>query len=73
MNITNPKVSIFGTAPASAEEAVRLADELMYRVKNSGKNKVFFENFDQVEKSDQEMREKRARKPRDAATEKPQA
>jgi diguanylate cyclase (GGDEF)-like protein len=65
-------VAVFGTAPASAEEAVRLADELMYRVKNSGKNKVFFENFDQVEKSDQEMREKRARKPRDAAAEKPQ-
>ena len=51
MNITNPKVSIFGTAPASAEEAVRLADELMYRVKNSGKNKVFLKTSIKLKKA----------------------
>ena len=36
-------VAIFPAAPSSIEEALKLGDKLMYRVKQSGKNKVVFE------------------------------
>lgn len=38
-------VAVFRTAPPSVDEAVKLADELMYRVKKGGKNNILFEEF----------------------------
>ena len=38
-------VAVFRTAPLSVDEAIKLADALMYRVKNSGKNNILFEEF----------------------------
>jgi diguanylate cyclase (GGDEF)-like protein len=35
----------FDTPPASFDEAIRLADALMYKVKNSGKNNIIFEHL----------------------------
>jgi diguanylate cyclase (GGDEF)-like protein len=36
-------VALFSTPPRSADEALRLADEIMYKVKNSSKNRVMYE------------------------------
>jgi diguanylate cyclase (GGDEF)-like protein len=38
-------VSVFQTPPASVEETIRAADQLMYAVKRSGKNRVRYEQF----------------------------
>jgi len=38
-------VAVFPRAPADIDEAIRVADHLMYRVKGSGKNKVFYEEL----------------------------
>ena len=38
-------VASFDTAPANFDEAIRLADALMYKVKNSGKNNILFEHY----------------------------
>ncbi|MDA8402936.1 MAG: GGDEF domain-containing protein [Desulfobacteraceae bacterium] len=38
-------VAVFQTAPVNVEEAIKLADALMYRVKNGGKNHVLMEGF----------------------------
>jgi len=35
----------FDLPPANFDEAVRLADALMYRVKRSGKNNILFEHY----------------------------
>lgn len=35
----------FAPPPSSADEAIRQVDNLMYRVKKSGKNNIFFEEF----------------------------
>lgn len=42
-------VAVFRRAPLSADHAIKLADKLMYRVKDSGKNRVLFEEFDGIE------------------------
>jgi PleD family two-component response regulator len=36
-------VVVFHSPPASAEEAIRRADTLMYKVKSTGKNDLIFE------------------------------
>lgn len=38
-------VAVFPAAPANSEAAIRRADDLMYRVKNSGKNSILFEEY----------------------------
>lgn len=38
-------VVTFESVPESAEEMIRLADELMYAVKQSGKNRIEFQRF----------------------------
>jgi diguanylate cyclase (GGDEF)-like protein len=56
-------VAVFRTAPSSVNEAVRLADTLMYRVKKSGKNSILFEEFDFREETGQQRDERQDRKP----------
>ncbi len=56
-------VAVFRTAPSSVNEAVRMADTLMYRVKKSGKNSILFEEFDFQEETGQQRNEKQNRKP----------
>lgn len=36
-------VAVFATDPPEPEQAIKLADDLMYRVKHTGKNDVLFE------------------------------
>ncbi len=38
-------VAVIYSPPASPDEAIRMADALMYKVKNSGKNSILFEEF----------------------------
>jgi diguanylate cyclase (GGDEF)-like protein len=38
-------VAVFRAAPQSVDEAIKQADVLMYRVKNTGKNRVLLEEF----------------------------
>lgn len=38
-------VAVFGRPPESSDEAIRLADHLMYRVKATGKNNILFEEY----------------------------
>jgi diguanylate cyclase (GGDEF)-like protein len=38
-------VAVFRVPPPSAEEALKVADSLMYRVKNTGKNSILTEEF----------------------------
>lgn len=38
-------VAVFTVTPQSYDEAINLADGLMYRVKSSGKNRIVFEEF----------------------------
>jgi len=38
-------VVVFKEPPPSVDEAVRLADEIMYRVKRMGKNRILFEEY----------------------------
>ncbi|WP_319406380.1 GGDEF domain-containing protein [uncultured Desulfosarcina sp.] len=42
-------VAVFLTAPSSLNEAIRFADTLMYRVKNSGKNRILIEEVGRPE------------------------
>ena len=36
-------VAVFSAAPSNVEDAIKIADSLMYRVKRSGKNNVIYE------------------------------
>jgi len=51
MNIHNWPISFsigvvsFDSPPSNLDEAIRIADALMYRVKNSGKNNIIFEHY----------------------------
>ncbi len=38
-------VAVLHSPPADPDEAIRMADALMYKVKNSGKNSIMFEDF----------------------------
>jgi diguanylate cyclase (GGDEF)-like protein len=38
-------VAVFHSLPASADDALRCADELMYRVKSTGKNNILIEEY----------------------------
>jgi len=38
-------VAIFSRPPKNPEEAIKLADSIMYRVKNTGKNNIVFQEF----------------------------
>lgn len=38
-------VAVFSVPPRNPEEAINLADSLMYRVKNTGKNNIIFKEF----------------------------
>ena len=42
----NATIVIFQQPPRSADDAIKAADTLMYKVKNHGKNAVAFEDFD---------------------------
>lgn len=42
-------VAIFHAVDASVDEAIRTADALMYRVKNSGKNQILLEEYGKVD------------------------
>ncbi len=64
-------VAVFLTAPSSLNEAIRLADTLMYRVKNSGKNRILIEAFGGPHETSQPLNGKRPRKPRGAHPETP--
>ena len=64
-------VAVFLTAPSSLDEAIRLADTLMYRVKNSGKNRILIEAYGHPKETGQSLNEKRPRKPRGAHPETP--
>lgn len=44
-------VVVFKEPPPTVDEAVRLADEIMYRVKHIGKNRILFEEFPPPETS----------------------
>lgn len=44
-------VAVFRNAPASVDEALKRADALMYRVKNSGKNNILLEEFSALEET----------------------
>ena len=39
-------VAFFDTLPVSVDKAVQIADELMYKVKKSGKNSILFKHID---------------------------
>jgi diguanylate cyclase (GGDEF)-like protein len=56
-------VAVFQIAPPSVDEAIKLADALMYRVKKGGKNNILFDRFDSPERISQQPDE-RPRKPR---------
>ncbi len=43
-------VAVFHSAPSTIDEAIRLADALMYRVKNGGKNTILCEEYGSPEK-----------------------
>ncbi len=47
-------VALFSKPPRSAEVAIKLADSVMYRVKNTGKNSIAFEEFHADEGSTQQ-------------------
>ncbi len=57
-------VAVFRTAPSKVDEAIKLADALMYRVKNGGKNNMLFEEFDLSEEVGRHQNGERIRKPR---------
>ncbi len=48
-------VAVFRTAPPSVDEAIKLADALMYRVKNGGKNNILLEEFGCPEEPGQQL------------------
>lgn len=64
-------VAVFRTAPSSVDEAIKLADALMYRVKNGGKNSILFEEFGPLEEKGHQPKGKPLRKPRGASSEAP--
>jgi diguanylate cyclase (GGDEF)-like protein len=64
-------VAAFETAPKSLGEAIKLADALMYRVKNSGKNRIVFEEFGPVEEVEPSLNAGRSGKPRGALSKAP--
>ena len=58
--------AVFLTAPLSLNEAIRLADTLMYRVKKSGKNRLLIEAYGRPEETGQPLNTRRPREPRGA-------
>ena len=58
--------AVFLTAPSSLNEAIRLADTLMYRVKKSGKNHILIEAYGRPEETGQPLNGRRPREPRGA-------
>lgn len=42
-------VAIFNKAPATSDDALKCADNLMYQIKRSGKNDVIYQEFSQTE------------------------
>jgi diguanylate cyclase (GGDEF)-like protein len=64
-------VAVFLTAPSSFNEAIRLADSLMYRVKNSGKNRVLIEELGGAEETGRPLNGKLSRKTRDGLPQTP--
>lgn len=46
----------FDLPPSDFDEAVKLADALMYQVKKSGKNNILFEHYPQEKKDSAESR-----------------
>ena len=64
-------VAVFRTVPSSVDEAIKLADALMYRVKNGGKNNILLEEFGRLEGIGQQPNGERLRNPRGAASEAP--
>jgi diguanylate cyclase (GGDEF)-like protein len=59
-------VAVFMTTPSNVNEAIRLADALMYRVKKSGKNRMLIEAYGGLEKAGRPLDGKRPRKLRGA-------
>jgi diguanylate cyclase (GGDEF)-like protein len=57
-------VAVFRSAPSSADEAVKLADGLMYRVKNSGKNNILLEEFGHLKETGRQPNGERLRNQR---------
>lgn len=55
-------VAVFITAPSSVDKAVKLADALMYSVKNGGKNNILFKEFDFLKETDQQPNGEQFRK-----------
>jgi len=45
-------VAVFHTPTANSDDAIRRADDLMYKVKNSGKNNILFEEYSDVRRGD---------------------
>lgn len=64
-------VAVFHVAPSSVNEAIKLADSLMYRVKNGGKNNTLLEEFGRLEDSGQQPNAERLRPPRHTASQAP--
>jgi diguanylate cyclase (GGDEF)-like protein len=65
--------AVFLNAPSSLDEAVRVADTLMYRVKNSGKNRILIEAYGGPEGTGQPLHAKKPREPRAAHPQEPNA
>ncbi|WP_372677404.1 GGDEF domain-containing protein [Desulfosarcina sp.] len=59
-------VAVFLTAPSNLNEAIRLADTLMYRVKKSGKNQLLIEAYGRPELTGHPLNTRRPREPRGA-------
>ena len=59
-------VAVFLAAPSSLNEAIKLADTLMYRVKKSGKNRLLIEAYGGLEETGQLLNGRQPRKPRGA-------
>ena len=51
-------VAILCIPPSTADEAIKLADNLMYGVKKAGKNDILYEEFSGVEQSGQQFAER---------------
>ena len=63
--------AVFLTAPTSLNEAIRLADTLMYRVKKSGKNRILIEAYGRPKETVHPLNGKQPRKSRGALSETP--
>jgi len=64
-------VAVFRKTPPRLNEAIKLADALMYRVKNGGKNGILVEKFGSFEEIGQQPNVEALRKPRPTISEAP--